>query len=452
MIAGTAERRGGGRRRVPLITAVVGLFVSMLALPLVEVAAVAPAPGTVFDDFEDGGAAGWNFFGGIAAGGGGGAGTDQPKAGAYDLATGWGGNGTASGFYGGTSKNLAEASQVVLPADPWFNMWVYQQSTTTVDRYVLELTLREDTDGNGWTDGSEDSIGLDTTFTTSDFDDDWTLVSAPLSAWFDRGTGGNGVFDGAVDEMVIVLAGVEGGATTDILVDFDEITFTSGGPAGFEQVVFDDMEHADPGPNGWFTFNGVGGGGIGASSDVPPVDGGAFSLESGWGSGGTPGFYGGFGRTSPSDLSGTEFFNFWIDPDSGQDYVLEINLQDDDNSDSAINPPDDDEFQFNCVVSPTGPCATAGGGWQLVSIPLDDFFVDRSFLFGGNGVLDPIPAPGGNGELINVVFAVIGNDTGGGVSTDVNFRTDFWNFTTERPGEPDPTTVIDDFEYGGSLP
>jgi beta-glucanase (GH16 family) len=403
--------------------------------------AVPSAPGTVFDDFEDGDTGDWIFFGGNAAGGGGGPDTVEPQAGTYDFTTGWGGNGTASGFYGGMFKNLPEASQVALPADPWFNIWVYQKSTTTVDQYVLELTLREDTDGNGWTNGAEDSIGLNTTFSAGDFDDDWTLISAPISAWFDRGTGGNGVFDGDVDEMVIVFGGVEGGATTDILIDFDEITFTSGGPAGFDEVVFDDMEHGDPFGNGWFSFNGsVGGGGITANNaDLPPADGGAFSLETGWGSGGTPGFYGGFGRTNPDDLSGTEFFNFWINPDAGQDYTLEINLQEDDDANGS----EDEEFQYNCVIGATGPCAVAGGGWQLVSIPLGDFFDDNSFLSGGNGVLDPTPpARGGNGELVNVVVAVIGG------GSDVNFRTDYWNFTTEAPGEPAVSTVIDDFESG----
>ena len=43
----------------------------------------------------------------------------------------------------------------------------------------------------------------------------------------------------------------------------------------------------------------------------------------------------------------------------------------------------------------------------------------------GNGVLDPTTvARGGNGELINVVIAVIGN-----TGSDVNFRTDYWAFT-----------------------
>ena len=207
-------------------------------------------------------------------------------------------------------------------------------------------------------------------------------------------------------------------------------------------TVFDDMEHGDPFNNGWFAFGGsVGGGGIDPNAtDLPPENGGNFSLQTGWGSGGTPGFYGGFGRTNPSDLTDTQYFSFWINPDAGQDYTLEINLQDDDNDDGAINAPDDDEFQFNCVVSPAGPCAVSGGGWQLVTISLADFFYDSSFLFGGNGVLDPVPASGGgNGELINVVMAVIGNS-----GSDATFRTDYWVFSPEST----PTTVIDDFESG----
>ena len=160
------------------------------------------------------------------------------------------------------------------------------------------------------------------------------------------------------------------------------------------------------------------------------------------GSGGVPGFFGGFGRTNPLDLSGTDTFNFWINPNPGQDYTLEINLQEDDNGDDAINQPDDDEFQFNCTVSPAGPCATSGGGWQLISIPLGDFFDDNSFLFGGNGILDAVPvSEGGNGQLINVVFAVIGNS-----GSDANFRTDYWAFSQGPLATP--IQIVDDFEDG----
>ena len=201
-------------------------------------------------------------------------------------------------------------------------------------------------------------------------------------------------------------------------------------------AIFDDMEHGNPSGNGWFTFNGAGGGGIGPNStDLPPLEGGNYSLETGWGAGGAPGFFGGFGRSNPLDLEGLTHFTFWINPDPAQDYTLEINLQEDDNNDNAINQPDDDEFPYNCAISATGPCAVAGGGRQLVSIPLKAFYDDNSFLFAGNGILDPVPASGGgNGQLINVVIAVTSNS-----GADVTFRTDNWIFADR---------VVEDLEGG----
>ncbi|KAB7745655.1 family 16 glycosylhydrolase [Nostocoides sp. F2B08] len=204
---------------------------------------------------------------------------------------------------------------------------------------------------------------------------------------------------------------------------------TSSSAVGLE-VVFDDMEHGAPLANGWTSFNGaVGGGGINANNaDLPPVDGGSFALETGWGSGGTPGFYGGFGRELPTDTTGTDHFSFWINPNAGQSYTLEINLQED-----GAQPDGADEFQFDCVVSDAGPCAVSGGGWQLVSIPLADFVDDNSFLTGGDGVL--------GSQLAGVVIAVIGT------GSDVNFRTDYWAFS-EGPRTYAPGGVIDDFESG----
>ena len=193
-----------------------------------------------------------------------------------------------------------------------------------------------------------------------------------------------------------------------------------------QDVVFDDLEHADPDNNGWFAFGSdLGGGGYSVTdADLPPADGGSSALSVGFG--GAAGFIGGFGRTNPVDLSAVDHFNFWINPAADQSYTLEINLQDDDNGDGDIPNPsgDDDEYQFNCVVGPNGPCAISGGGWQLVEIPFTDLFDDNSFHTGGNANFDPTPtSAGGNGELINVVIAIIGT------GTDVNFTTDYWVFT-----------------------
>ncbi len=199
-------------------------------------------------------------------------------------------------------------------------------------------------------------------------------------------------------------------------------------------ILFDDLEHGDPFANGWFSFNGqVGGGGINATStNLPPLVGGTSALNVGYGSGGTSGFSGGFGRNFSRDLTGMSQFSFWIDPDAGQTYTLEINFQDDDNGDNSIsNPPDgaDDEFQFNCVVSPTGPCAVSGGGWQQVVVPLAQLFDDNSFHFGGNGAFDPYSA--GNGPLTGVVMALISTGTA------MTFTTDQWVFSSAADADED---------------
>ena len=260
------------------------------------------------------------------------------------------------------------------------------------------------------------------------------VLYATQTSWSSTGGSFPAPFD--VDFHLILNVAVGGNLPGDpdasttfpqaMVVDYVRVfrdTREGGGAQG--EMLFDDMEHGDPGNNGWFAFGGsVGGGGIGASStDLPPSDGGSFSLEAGFG--GDAGFIGGFGRTNRLDLTETTHFNFWINPDAGQAYTLEVNLQDDDNGDEEIPSPsaDDDEYQFNCVVSDAGPCATSGGGWQLVSIPFTDFADDNSFHTGGNAVFDPTPvSAGGNGQLVNVVFAIIGT------GTDVNFRTDNWVF------------------------
>lgn len=230
------------------------------------------------------------------------------------------------------------------------------------------------------------------------------------------------------------LPGPPDGTTTfpqELVVDWVRVFQQPSGLACTTE--FDDMDHADPFGNGWFTFNGnVGGGGIGANLvDLPPVDGCRASLETGWGSGGTPGWLGGFGRMYPLDVSDATHFAFWINPDAGQSYALEINLQDDDNGDDAVpGTPDgaDDEFQYDLFVSPGGPDAIAGGGWQRVSIPLAHFFDDNSYHYGGNGVLDLTSVEnGGNGRLVNVVVSVVSTS-----GSDVTFRTDRWTFTQQE--------------------
>ena len=230
----------------------------------------------------------------------------------------------------------------------------------------------------------------------------------------------------------------------DYIIDYVRVYQTGGGSSGAQDIVFDDMEHGNPFGNGWYAFNsGIGGGSVGAnSSDLPPSNGGAASLQAGWGSGGATGYLGGFGRRNPMDITGITHFSFWINPDAGQDYNLEINLQEDDNGDSVLTQAADDEFQYVCRVSPTGPCAVSGGGWQRVEIPISSFVPDNSYLYGGNNVLDTLPtSQGGNGQLLDVVIAIISN-----AGTVASFRTDYWLFENQNA----TITAVVDVE-GGAL-
>lgn len=256
----------------------------------------------------------------------------------------------------------------------------------------------------------------------------WFSSAAPYPAPFDQpfhlllnvAVGGN-------------LPGPPDGSTSfpqEMVVDYVRVFQRTDFSACLDE--FDNMDHIAPFSNGWFQFNGnVGGGGVGANTtDLPPIDGCRASLESGWGSGGAPGFVGGFGRLNPMDLSTATHFTMWINPDAGQHYTLEINLQDDDNGDNSIpGSPDgaDDEFQYVCEISSAGPHAVSGGGWQRLTVPLDAFEDDPTFHFGGNGVFDPVPVSGGgNGQLINVVIAIVSES-----GADVTFRTDRWAFTRQ---------------------
>jgi beta-glucanase (GH16 family) len=256
----------------------------------------------------------------------------------------------------------------------------------------------------------------------------WSSTGGPYPAPFDQrfhlllnlAVGGN--LPGAPDASTVF--------PQQLVVDYVRVYQLVDGSAC--TLTFDGMDHANPFGYGWFSFGGsVGGGGIGANTtDVAPVGGCRASLQGGWGSGGVPGFFGGFGRKHPLDLTGYTHFTFWIHPDAGQQYRLEINLQDDDNGDDTIpSNPDgaDDEFQFNCLVGPAGPHAVSGGGWQRVSIPLSSFVDDNSFHYGGNGVFDPLPVSrGGNGRLVNVVWSVVSTS-----GANVSFRTDRWAFTRQ---------------------
>ena len=189
-----------------------------------------------FDDFEDGDSSDWFFFGGNEAGGGGNASDDRPAAGLFYLDTGWGGAGSGSVFYGGFVKNLENDQQITLPEDPWFSVSYYVESGSTVDQFTLEFTLREDTDGEGYEEGEDDSFRFDLLVDSSTFDDTWKNLLVPISDFTHLTSGGDGIFNGNIDEIVVVIAGVVGDEATDVLIDFDSFSFATSPNTAVEEA------------------------------------------------------------------------------------------------------------------------------------------------------------------------------------------------------------------------
>lgn len=181
-------------------------------------------------------------------------------------------------------------------------------------------------------------------------------------------------------------------------------------------IVFENFEHGNLFDNGWFLFfspHGIG------SVDLKSNQEG-FIHHTSWAVRGEEEYIGGFGRTNPISIEDMTHFTFWMNPISGSNYTLEVNLQEDDNGDGEVSFHEDDEFQFDVVVSDIGQGAIAGAGWQQVSIPLSDFYDDNSYLRGGNGIMDAIE---GDNKLINVVIAIINH-----AGDEIEFQTKNWEF------------------------
>ncbi len=209
-----------------------------------------PPPPVIIDDFNDGDTGDWGFFGGDNAGGGGGPEMDRPFEGSHYFSTGWGAGAPSGGFFGGAFKNFDNAAQVTPPAtDPYLSFWVYNQDNATSEGYTLEITIREDLDGNGW-DGigsSEESFRLDTAFTSADYNNQWVRIAAPLADLTLIDGAGDGAFTGNLDEIVIVIAGVPNADDgTTVEVDFDFFAFTSGDPSTTPDVSLEGSSFSIP--------------------------------------------------------------------------------------------------------------------------------------------------------------------------------------------------------------
>lgn len=206
-----------------------------------------PAAGTfVIEDFADLTGAAWNYFGNAE-----GMVTNDGDTDTFMRATFSGTGGTGDAFYGVMWNNLPDTEQAVFPADPWFSVRVRHSSTeTTVAQYAFEITVREDTDGDGWTRDREDSHRLDVVFDQAAFNDEWIQISAPLSSFVDLETGGNGILEGALDEVVFVVSQVVGSDPSAVVIDIDDVILSAGPlSTGIDASVPQTLALSQPYPN-----------------------------------------------------------------------------------------------------------------------------------------------------------------------------------------------------------
>lgn len=184
-----------------------------------------------------------------------------------------------------------------------------------------------------------------------------------------------------------------------------------------KEILFDNFDHGNLYDNGWFLFHNQN---ESSSIYLNKFEHG-FVQHVSWGiPEGEEEYNGGFGRINPIVIEDMTHFTFWINPISGSEYTLEVNLQEDDNFDGEVSIYEDDEFQFDVIVSSIGQGAIVGKGWQKISIPLVDFYDDDSYLRNGNGTFDAVE---GNTNLLSIAISIINH---GG--DKIEFQTKNWAF------------------------
>ncbi len=199
-------------------------------------------------------------------------------------------------------------------------------------------------------------------------------------------------------------------------------------PTDDNLVILDDMEFGSPMSNGWSVFGyQTHGGNLQTNNSTPSSLNGSKSIRIDFGSNPITykGYIGGFNKDVIYDISNAESINFWIKPETGQSYSLEVNILDDDNGNGIFEPHIDEEYQAVCSISANGTCAISGNGWQEVIIPLNIFSKDTSYATGGNGILDT--EPNNNGQATGLSFAIIKHSVG-----SINFALDNISIQTQE--------------------
>ena len=405
----------------------------------------------VFDDFEDGLTDGEYF---TFAGGGAGIGlaetSDVPAESGGSTAFAATIDGAGGGGFAGYGKGFASEIDVAgidvtdLGDTPYFTMYIRSNATT---EYTLEINLQEDQDENGSFDGNgEVDDEFQFNYTVSPSTSGYTRISIPFSDFFDDNAvnaGGDGTLSPRIANLVFAIGNLPAEEFTfvvdDILYSDTNLGDDDGGSGptfrgdddGNGKIAIDDFEDGQQGGE-YFTFAGGGAGiGLADTSDVPAESSGSTALAAtvdGAGGGGFAGYGKGFASEidvagiDVTDLGDTPYFTMYVRSNATTEYTLEINLQEDQDSNGRFDGSGgvDDEFQYDHTVSPSA------SGYTFISVPLGDFFDDNGVNPGGDGTLSP--------RIANLVFAI-----GGLPAETFTFTVDDIAFTDD--GSPLPVEL-----------
>jgi len=391
----------------------------------------------VYDDFEDNDVSEYFTFAGetgVTLG----TGTEVPAqnggtaALTADFAA---GDGSQGGFIGGFGKNdiNVDLSAFSLPR---LNFYYKFNAGSPETAFTLEVNIQEDEDGDGAYDPNvDDEFRL---FIRVQGESQYTPASAEIERMLlnqNGQSGGDGVFNGTVAGVVFAISeatpdngagDAEGG---QLVVDY--ISFSDGDPIEPEPplgtlTTFDDMEDDDV--SEYFTFAGETGVSLGTSGDTPRQNGGDVALTADFasGDGSQGGFIGGFGKNDiNADLSGfaSPRLNFYYKFNAGSpgtSFVLEANVQEDEDGDGSYDPNVDDEFRLKLRVP-------GSSSYGLASVEIDALQRNQNGQAGGDGRF--------NGTVAGVVFSITSAtpDDGVGDPEGGQLLIDAISFTSDGP-------------------
>lgn len=335
------------------------------------------------------------------------------------------------GYIGGFGKNDVNLDLESF-MESRLNLYYKFNADSPETAFTLEVSIQEDENGDGeYTPEEDDEFRM---LIRIDGSQDYRLASAEVESLLlnqNGQPGGDGEFNGTVAGIVFAINGAtaddgsgdpEGG---ELLLDY--ISFSDGAPIESRPPgsvsMYDDYEDGLQ-EGEYFQFGPAPP--ARTITDDTPEDGGSNALAATFSSGSEGGYVGGFGKNDVnvdvSDATAPRFnLHYKFNADSeNTSFVLEANVQEDENGDGEYNAADDDEFRMRIRID-------GSQDYRLASKKIDALPRNQNGQAGGDGEF--------NGTVAAVVFAVIAAtpDDGTGDPEGGELLLDNVSFTNDGP-------------------